>query len=63
MTYLVGGILQPSIPEKGIIGAMSARFLPVWIGMVAVFAASPIMRSTAPSSIVSAMVEVPCAFT
>ena len=40
LAYLVGGILQPSIPEKGIIGAMSARFLPVWIGMVAVFAAS-----------------------
>ncbi len=44
LAYLVGGILQPSIPEKGIVGAMSTRFLPVWIGMVAVFAASIVFK-------------------
>ena len=40
LLYLVGGILMPSIPAKGIIGTMSTRFLPVWIALVVTFALS-----------------------
>jgi len=37
--YLVGGILLPA-EQKGIIGRISTRFLPVWIALVLVFAIS-----------------------
>ncbi len=40
LVYLAGGIVQPSIEAKGIVGAMSTRFLPVWIGMAVVYALS-----------------------
>lgn len=40
LVYLAGGIVQPSIEAKGIVGAMSTRFLPVWIGMAVIFALS-----------------------
>ena len=35
--YIVAGILQPSMESKGIIGALGAQFLPVWIALVATF--------------------------
>ena len=40
LAYLVAGILQPSPQAKGIIGGVATRFLPVWAGMIAVFALS-----------------------
>ena len=40
LAYLVAGILQPTMPAKGIMGGVATRFLPVWIGMIAVFALS-----------------------
>jgi peptide/nickel transport system permease protein len=40
LAYLVAGILQPTLPAKGILGGVATRFWPVWAGMVAVFAAS-----------------------
>jgi peptide/nickel transport system permease protein len=40
LAYVVAGILQPTLPAKGILGAVATRFLPVWIGMIAVFAVS-----------------------
>lgn len=39
LAYLVGGIVLP-YGEAGIIGAVSARFLPVWLALVATFAVS-----------------------
>ncbi|RMA42411.1 ABC transporter permease [Rhodophyticola porphyridii] len=38
--FIVGGIVQPSLEQKGIIGAMGQRFLPVWIAMILIFAVS-----------------------
>jgi peptide/nickel transport system permease protein len=38
--YLGAGIVIPGIEDKGIIGAVSARFLPVWIALIATFALS-----------------------
>jgi peptide/nickel transport system permease protein len=38
--YVVLGLVLPGIPAKGIIGAVSARFLPVWIALAALFALS-----------------------
>ncbi|MGR3583519.1 MAG: ABC transporter permease [Pseudooceanicola nanhaiensis] len=38
--YLGAGIVIPGIENKGIIGAVSARFLPVWIALIATFALS-----------------------
>ena len=38
LAFIVGGILVGT--EAGIIGGMAQRFLPVWIGLIAVFAAS-----------------------
>ncbi|WP_370286001.1 ABC transporter permease [Pseudooceanicola nanhaiensis] len=38
--YLGAGIVIPGIDNKGIIGAVSARFLPVWIALIATFALS-----------------------
>jgi peptide/nickel transport system permease protein len=40
LAYIVAGILQPTLPAKGILGAVATRFWPVWIGMIAVFALS-----------------------
>ncbi|NRA98237.1 MAG: ABC transporter permease [Rhodobacteraceae bacterium] len=40
IAFMVGGILLPGPEAKGIIGAMSARLLPVWVGMIVIFAAS-----------------------
>ena len=40
LIYLVGGILVPGLENKGIIGAMSTRFLPVWIALALTFALS-----------------------
>lgn len=40
LAYIVGGILLPGPEAKGILGTMSSRFLPVWIGMVVIFGAS-----------------------
>ena len=42
--YLVVGIVMPGVVAKGIIGAVSARFLPVWIALIATFAVSIIYR-------------------
>ena len=42
--YLVVGIVMPGVVTKGIIGAVSARFLPVWIALIATFAVSIIYR-------------------
>ncbi|MFQ6547888.1 ABC transporter permease [Aestuariibius sp. 2305UL40-4] len=39
LAYIVGGIVTP-YGTGGIIGAMAARFLPVWIALVATFALS-----------------------
>ncbi|ROU04212.1 ABC transporter permease [Histidinibacterium lentulum] len=39
LAYLVGGIVMP-YGEAGIVGAVSARFLPVWIALLATFALS-----------------------
>jgi len=39
LAYLLGGIVMP-YGEAGIIGAVSARFLPVWIALVVTFALS-----------------------
>ncbi|WP_370283226.1 ABC transporter permease [Pseudooceanicola sp.] len=38
--YLGAGIVIPGIENKGIIGAVSSRFLPVWIALIATFALS-----------------------
>ncbi|GGL88436.1 peptide ABC transporter permease [Pseudooceanicola nanhaiensis] len=38
--YLGAGIVIPGIENKGIIGAVSARFLPVWIALIVTFALS-----------------------
>jgi peptide/nickel transport system permease protein len=40
LAYIVAGILQPTLPAKGILGGVATRFLPVWIGMIVVFALS-----------------------
>lgn len=38
--YLILGLVIPGVPAKGIIGAMSARFWPVWLALVVTFALS-----------------------
>ncbi len=40
LTYVIGGILMPSLAAKGIIGTISTRLLPVWIALVVTFAVS-----------------------
>lgn len=40
LVYVVGGILMPTLETKGIVGAVSTRLLPVWIALLATFAAS-----------------------
>ena len=38
--YIIGGILMPTEQAAGIIGTLSKRFLPVWISLIVLFAAS-----------------------
>ncbi len=38
--YVIGGLVMPSADARGIIGGMASRLLPVWIGLVVVFAVS-----------------------
>ncbi len=40
LAYVIGGILVPTMEAKGIVGAVSTRLLPVWIALLATFAAS-----------------------
>jgi peptide/nickel transport system permease protein len=40
LAYAVAGILQPTLPAKGILGGVATRLLPVWAAMTAVFALS-----------------------
>ena len=40
LAYVIGGILMPSLPGKGIIGTISTRLLPVWIALALTFAVS-----------------------
>ena len=40
LVYLVGGIIVPGIENKGIVGGISTRFLPVWIALAVSFALS-----------------------
>jgi len=40
LVYLIGGVVIPGYENKGIIGTISSRFLPVWIALVATFAVS-----------------------
>ncbi len=40
LAYVVGGILMPSLPDKGIVGTIATRFLPVWIALAVTFALS-----------------------
>lgn len=40
LIYIAGGIVIPGVENKGIIGAVSARFLPVWIALIVTFAVS-----------------------
>ncbi|QMU57065.1 MAG: ABC transporter permease subunit [Boseongicola sp.] len=44
LVYLVGGILIPGPESKGIIGTISSRFLPVWISLLIVYAASIVYK-------------------
>ena len=38
--YILGGILTPGIENKGVVGAIAARFLPVWIALIVLFVVS-----------------------
>lgn len=38
--YIVGGMVLPSIEDKGILGGMASRLTPVWLSLIAVFALS-----------------------
>ncbi|MEO0829080.1 MAG: ABC transporter permease, partial [Pseudomonadota bacterium] len=44
LAYLVGGIIVQGTEAKGIIGAISTQFLPVWIALIATFAISHAFR-------------------
>ena len=44
LIYLAGGILMPGIENKGIIGGVSSRFLPVWIALGVTFALSVVFK-------------------
>ena len=44
LAYLIGGIVIPGLENKGIIGALSTRFLPVWIALVGLFAVSIVFK-------------------
>jgi peptide/nickel transport system permease protein len=38
--FVLGGLLLPELPQKGIIGAMGQRLWPVWLSLGVLFAAS-----------------------
>lgn len=38
--YILGGILQPSMEAKGIIGGVAAQYMPVWIALVVTYVVS-----------------------
>ncbi|MCU4654567.1 ABC transporter permease [Roseibacterium sp. SDUM158016] len=38
--FVIGGLTLPEYEQKGIIGAMGQRFLPVWIALIVMFALS-----------------------
>ncbi|QXT38484.1 ABC transporter permease [Gymnodinialimonas ceratoperidinii] len=38
--FIIGGIVLPTIEQKGILGAMAERLLPVWIALIVTFAIS-----------------------
>ena len=40
LVYLAGGILIPGLENKGIVGTISTRFLPVWIALAVTYALS-----------------------
>lgn len=40
LVYAIAGILMPTMEAKGIVGTVSTRLLPVWIALLATFAAS-----------------------
>lgn len=42
--FVIGGILLPTVEARGIVGAMAARFLPVWIALAVLFAGSVAYR-------------------
>ena len=44
LLYVVGGILMPTLEAKGIVGTVSTRLLPVWIALLATFAASIVFK-------------------
>ncbi len=44
LAFIVGGILLPGEPSKGIIGTMAFRFLPVWIALIMVFTLSIVFK-------------------
>ncbi len=35
--YVIGGLVLPTMEQKGIIGAAGQRFLPVWVALIATF--------------------------
>lgn len=38
--FIIGGIVLPTIEQKGILGGMAQRLLPVWIALIVTFAVS-----------------------
>ncbi|WP_341861563.1 ABC transporter permease [Gymnodinialimonas sp. 57CJ19] len=42
--FIIGGILLPTIEQKGILGAMALRLLPVWIALIVTFTLSMIFK-------------------
>ncbi|GAB5445891.1 ABC transporter permease [Gymnodinialimonas sp.] len=38
--FIIGGLVLPTIEQKGILGAMAQRLLPVWIALIVTFAVS-----------------------
>ncbi|ABD55382.1 ABC transporter permease [Jannaschia sp. CCS1] len=38
--FIIGGLVLPTIEQKGILGAMALRLLPVWIALIVTFAVS-----------------------
>ncbi|MEL6531564.1 MAG: ABC transporter permease [Pseudomonadota bacterium] len=44
LLYVLQGIFVPGLEQKGILGAMAQRFLPVWIALIVLFTISAIFR-------------------
>ena len=42
--YAVAGIVMPELEARGIVGAVAARFLPVWIALIALFTVSIVFK-------------------